>query len=209
MSREADIATQEGASAVGGFRMKGVLAGVLLGAAAGAAGTTMLNAVTYLDMVVRGRPASSTPQDTVEALAKKAHISIPGYGEDRTNRVTGLGSLTGISAGVGTGALLGLARAAGYRPGKVVSGLVASVVALLGTNGPMTVLGVTDPRTWEAKDWVADVIPHLAYGFLTAVVLDYLDCGSGAWPGSEEPCNPIGSRSEAATSFTGRYTLGG
>jgi hypothetical protein len=148
---------------------------MLLGAAAGAAGTTMLNAVTYLDMVARGRPASSTPEDTVEALLEKTHISIPGQGEDRTNRVTGLGALIGIAAGVGTGALLGLARAAGYRPGKVVSGLVATLGALLGTNGPMTVLGVTDPRSWAAEDWVADVIPHLAYGALTAVVLDDLD----------------------------------
>jgi hypothetical protein len=155
--------------------MKGLLRGILLGAAAGAAGTTMLNAVTYLDMVARGRPASSTPEDTVEALSEKTHISIPGQGEDRTNRVTGLGALTGIAAGVGTGALLGLARAAGYRPGKVVSGLVATLGALLGTNGPMTVLGVTDPRSWAAEDWVADVIPHLAYGALTAVVLDDLD----------------------------------
>ena len=155
--------------------MKGLLRGMLLGAAAGAAGTTMLNAVTYLDMVARGRPASSTPEDTVEALSEKTHISIPGQGEDRANRVTGLGALTGIAAGVGTGALLGLARAAGYRPGKVVSGLVATFGALLGTNGPMTVLGVTDPRSWAAEDWVADVIPHLAYGALTAVVLDDLD----------------------------------
>lgn len=158
--------------------MKGLLRGMLLGAAAGAAGTTMLNAVTYLDMVARARPASSTPQDTIEALSEKAHVSIPGKGEDRTNRVAGLASLTGIAAGVGTGALLGLARAAGYRPGKVVGGLVATLGALLGTNGPMTALGVTDPRSWAAKDWVADVIPHLAYGALTAVVLDDLDRGS-------------------------------
>ncbi|PZS32493.1 MAG: hypothetical protein DLM61_06785 [Pseudonocardiales bacterium] len=157
--------------------MRGLLAGMLLGAAAGAAGTTMLNTVTYLDMVARARPASTTPEDTVEALSKKTHISVPGQGEDRTNRVAGLGSLTGIAAGVGTGALLGLARAAGYRPGTVVTGLVATLGALLGTNGPMTVLGVTDPRTWAAKDWVADVIPHLAYGVLTAVVLNDLDHG--------------------------------
>jgi hypothetical protein len=44
----------------------------------------------------------------------------------------------------------------------------------------MTALGVTDLRSWAAKDWVADVIPHLAYGALTAVVLDDLDRGSRA-----------------------------
>lgn len=157
--------------------MKGLLTGMLIGAAAGAAGTTMLNAVTYLDVVARARPASNTPEDTVEALSKKTHIPIPGQGEDRTNRVAGLGPLTGIAAGVGTGALLGLGRAAGFRPGRVVSGLVATVGALLASNGPMTVLGVTDPRTWTAADWLADLIPHLAYGAVTAVVLDDLDHG--------------------------------
>jgi hypothetical protein len=45
----------------------GVLRLGLLGAAAGAAGTTALNTVTYLDMAVRGRPTSSTPEDIVEA----------------------------------------------------------------------------------------------------------------------------------------------
>ena len=37
---------------------------LLRGAAAGAAGSTALNAVTYLDMVVRGRGTSSTPERT-------------------------------------------------------------------------------------------------------------------------------------------------
>jgi hypothetical protein len=38
---------------------------ILRGVAAGAAGTTALNAVTYLDMVLRGRGASSTPEESV------------------------------------------------------------------------------------------------------------------------------------------------
>lgn len=42
---------------------------LLYGAAAGAAGTTALNVVSYGDMVVRGRPASSTPETIVPHLA--------------------------------------------------------------------------------------------------------------------------------------------
>jgi len=144
---------------------------LLLGAAAGAAGTTALNAVTYLDMVVRARPTSSTPEDTVEKLSEKLHIPIPGRGEARENRIAGLGPLTGLAAGVGVGALLGLACSAGWRPGRVVGGVVATVGALVGGNGPMVALGVTDPRTWAAKDWVSDIVPHLAYGVVTASVL--------------------------------------
>jgi len=155
--------------------MSRLLRGVLLGAAAGAAGTTALNATTYLDMSVRGRPTSSTPEDTVEALSGKVHVPVPGEGDTRDNRLAGLGPLTGLVAGVGTGALLGVARAAGWRPGLLAGSVAATLGALAGSNGPMTVLGVTDPRTWPASSWVADVVPHLVYGAVTAVVLDNLD----------------------------------
>lgn len=147
----------------------------LLGAAAGAAGTTALNGVTYIDMAVRGRPSSSTPEKTVETLSEKAHVPIPGEDEEEENRISGLGPLSGLLAGIGTGALLGLARAAGWRPGIAVSTAAATLGAMVGTTGPMTVLGVTDPRTWPAKSWVVDIVPHVAYGVVTAAVLDRLD----------------------------------
>jgi hypothetical protein len=35
----------------------------------------------------------------------------------------------------------------------------------------MTVLGVTDPRTWSASDWMSDVVPHVAYGAVTGSIL--------------------------------------
>src|SRR3954454_24077062 len=79
----------------------------LRGAAAGAAGTTALDLVAYLDMTVRGRPPSSTPERTVEKLAEKAHLTIPGQGAERANRLEGLGALTGLVAGVGVGGLFG------------------------------------------------------------------------------------------------------
>jgi hypothetical protein len=44
---------------------------MLRGAAAGAAGTTVLNAVTYVDMALRARPASSTPERTVDTIANR------------------------------------------------------------------------------------------------------------------------------------------
>jgi hypothetical protein len=81
--------------------------GLVIGAAAGAAGTTALNAVTYLDMAVRGRAASRTPENTVNKLASVAHVSIPGDDEARENRVAGLGPLTGLVAyGAVTAAVL-------------------------------------------------------------------------------------------------------
>jgi hypothetical protein len=34
----------------------------------------------------------------------------------------------------------------------------------------MVALGVTDPRTWPASSWLSDLLPHLAYGVVTAAV---------------------------------------
>ncbi len=62
-----------------------------------------------------------------------------------------------------------------YRPGLAVSGVVATVGALVASNGPMTMLGITDLRTWTITDWVSDVIPHLAYGAATAGLLRVLE----------------------------------
>ena len=144
---------------------------MLRGAAAGAAGTTALNVVAYLDMALRGRPASSTPQRTVERLAGTAHVAIPGEGVQRASRLEGLGALTGLVAGVGVGGLLGLARAAGFRAGT----LLTTATVLVSTNGPMTVLGITDPRTWSRADWISDIVPHLAYAAVVTSTMDALD----------------------------------
>ncbi|MET7519982.1 hypothetical protein ABZS88_42795 [Streptomyces sp. NPDC005480] len=155
------------------------LRGFLAGAAAGAAGTTVLDAVGYLDMVIRGRGASTTPEVTVERLSQTLHVRIPGDDNVRENRVKGLGPLTGMAAGVGMGGLLGFALSCGWRPGNAVLTATATAGALIGTNGPMTVLRVTDPRTWSRSDWVADIVPHVAYALVTVAVVRGL-----------EPCPP-------------------
>ncbi|SNS03129.1 hypothetical protein SAMN04488107_0943 [Geodermatophilus saharensis] len=158
-----------------GKRGISTLGWALRGAAAGAAGSTALNAVTYLDMTVRGRGTSSTPEQTVERLAEKAHVPIPGDEEHRQNRVQGLGPITGLVAGVGVGVGVGLLRASGFRSQPLVGTLLTTLAVLVAANGPMTVLGVTDPRTWSAADWAADVVPHLAYGAVVKTTMDAFD----------------------------------
>jgi hypothetical protein len=120
---------------------------------------------------VRGRPASSTPERTVERLAESAQLRVPGYGETQANRLEGLGALTGLVAGAGVGGLLGLARASGFRAGT----LLTTLTVLVSTNGPMTVLKVTDPRTWSVVDWISDLVPHLAYAAVVTNTLDALE----------------------------------
>jgi hypothetical protein len=154
-----------------------VVKGVLLGAAAGAAGTTALNLVTYLDMAVRGRPSSDTPERTAERAIEEVGVDLPGDEEAREHRLAGIGPLLGVVTGVGVGALLGGFRAAGWRASSTATAAVATAVALVGANTPMAALGVSDPRTWSATDWTADVVPHLAYGAVTAALLGTLDRG--------------------------------
>ena len=144
---------------------------LLWGAVAGAAGTTALNVITYADMALRGRAASSTPPDTVQALLDRTGLELPGADGKRENRLEALGALSGLAAGVGTGLLLGGLRAAGWRPGSRGTFALTSGVVLVAGNGPMTVLGVTDPRTWDANSWATDLVPHLAYAAAATYVL--------------------------------------
>jgi hypothetical protein len=150
---------------------------ILRGMAAGAAGTTALNAATYVDMTVRARPTSETPQQTVEAIEQKLPASIPGQGEERQNRVAGLSSLSGIATGVAIGAAAGLLRRIGLRLPFPVGAALTGLGAMATTDGSMAALRVSDPRTWSSADWLSDVVPHLIYGAVTWAVLEQLDRG--------------------------------
>jgi hypothetical protein len=149
--------------------------GILAGAAAGAAGTAALNATTYLDMVWRGRGSSSTPEETIEALEDRLPVTVPGEGDERGNRISGLASLTGMMTGIGIGAAFGVLRRAGLRPPLPVAGALIGLAAMASTDVSMTALRVSDPRGWSAGEWLSDLVPHLVYGAVTAAVLRALD----------------------------------
>jgi hypothetical protein len=157
-----------------GYRRTMVRA-LVQGAAAGAAGTAALDAATYLDMAVRGRAPSSVPQLAVEKMATHVGADVLGHGDTRQHRVEGLSSLSGIATGVGVGAVLGLLRRAGLRPGPVAGSLLTGAIAMAAANASLVRLGVTDPRRWSATDWAADALPHLAYGVVTHATLARLD----------------------------------
>ena len=125
---------------------------VARGALAGAAGTTALNAVTYLDMAVRGRPASSTPQETVERLLGLLRIPLPGDRDRREAVENGLGPLLGSVAGVAAGIGVAALRTTGHPRGRTATFVTTLAFAMLVGNGPMVVLGVTDPRSWSRAD---------------------------------------------------------
>jgi hypothetical protein len=144
---------------------------LMRGAAAGAAGTAALNAVTFADMAVRGRPASSVPQQAVELMAEHSGHPVPGEGEVRQNRLEGLGALSGIATGVGVGALAGLMRPVLAHLPTVLGATVLGGAAMAAANVPLQRMKLTDVSTWSASDWASDVVPHVAYGVVAQMVL--------------------------------------
>jgi hypothetical protein len=148
---------------------------LMCGAAAGAAGTTALNAATYLDMAVRGRPASTTPERSVEKLSEIAHVDVPGDPDTRRNRVEGLGPLLGAATGTAVGAVYGLLSFGDAPRPLSRGGLLAGALAMVAANGPLAALELSDPRSWTASEWLSDVLPHAAYGLVTALTFAATD----------------------------------
>lgn len=152
----------------------GMIRSIARGCAAGAAGTTALNAVTYADMALRGRSASSTPETAVDKITTRMGHPVPDT-SGRDNRLTGLGALSGIAVGTATGAAVSLIHRAGARGPLWLGGLLTGALAMALTDVPMARLGVSDPRTWSVRDWTADVVPHIAYGLVTYGVITASD----------------------------------
>ncbi|MFB7456069.1 MULTISPECIES: hypothetical protein [unclassified Streptomyces] len=144
-----------------------MIGSMVRGGVAGAAGTTVLNAVTYADMAWRGRPASQVPAQVVDKLAEDLGHPVAGPDDSRDNRLSGLGALSGIAVGVGTGTAVALARRAGVRMPWWLGGVVTGALAMAATDVPMARLGVSDPADWPAEDWLSDAVPHLLYGLVT------------------------------------------
>src|SRR4051812_16541304 len=96
-----------------------MLRSILIGTAAGAAGTCALNVVTYLDMTLRGRPSSDVPAQTAGKIAAKVGVDLDSHNPQQTKsereqeikaRQSGLGALMGFGVGIKLGALYGLLR---------------------------------------------------------------------------------------------------
>jgi hypothetical protein len=154
-----------------------MLRSVLVGTAAGAVGTAALNIATYADMASRGRPSSETPSKLVKNVAASAGIQ-PLAADDETaeNRRSGVGALLGYVNGIGVGAVYGLIRpAVRGRVPLLIAALAAGGAAMALSDVPATKSGATDPKTWGAAGWIADIVPHVLYGLALAFAFDALE----------------------------------
>jgi hypothetical protein len=140
---------------------------VVDGAVAGAVGSVALNVVSYVDMVLRARPASSTPEETARHVAGLAHVDL-GPEDRAANRRAGLGPLLGYGLGVAAGVVFAVLAARRRAPSLPVAVLLLGGGVMAASDASMTALGVTDPRRWSRTDWLSDAVPHLAYGMAAA-----------------------------------------
>lgn len=147
---------------------------LVLGATAGAVGTTVLNVVTYGDMLLRGRPSSSVPAKAAGKLADTVGftpLNIDNDAEDASYRREAAGALLGYVTGVGIGAAYVAGRGCGGAVNPVRTGVLLGLAAMVASDVPIALTGASDPRSWTRADWLSDLIPHLAYGLATAATL--------------------------------------
>ena len=160
---------------------------IVAGLVAGAAGTLALNVAGYVDMLVRGRPASRLPADVAGKLADEIGLPLdfdiesldPEADEDEVvvesrlaSRQEALGALLGYANGLGIGAVYGILRLVVPRPPTWLAGAALGSLAMAASDYPAAKLGLTDPQTWSREDWMADVVPHMVFGVVTAAVFE-------------------------------------
>ncbi len=147
------------------------------GLLAGAAGILALDAYTYLDMLVRGRPPSELPSTVVQKLADGAGIAplASDEGDAPKNRRSGAGALMGYGVGLGSAVAY-----AALRPSTqdwlpwAVGGVLLGGVTLVLSEGTATKLGATDWSQWTPSEWISDIVPRTLYGLTVAYVFE---CG--------------------------------
>ena len=140
----------------------------LQGLAAGCVGLVALEMTSYLDQYLRARPPSQSPTKLGERLGDQLGLEL-GEGKPRRNRASALGPL----AGYWDGLLLGVGWSIlAPSHASALSGTAALTAgAMVGSNGPLIALGITDPRSWSRDDWLTDLVPHLAYGLATTATV--------------------------------------
>jgi hypothetical protein len=147
------------------------------GLLAGATGTLMLNATSYLDMLIQGREASSMPAQMAGKLGEKANIETLAS-DNETPQAAARRSATGALMGQSIGLSLGLAyaalRSAGIRPPMPIAGIGLGLAAMAASDAPLTASGLTNPKEWPPRSWVSDIVPHMVFGFVAASAVNAL-----------------------------------
>jgi hypothetical protein len=137
--------------------------------AAGAAGSALLNAATYADMAIRGRPASKVPRRVIKEFARWGGVRrLP------RARTEGLSMLLGYADGLATGMLFGVLRPRARDVPWYFAGAGIAAYTLMLSEGIAIAMRKTDARKWGIAGLLEDVVPRLLYGCVTCLVYDAL-----------------------------------
>ena len=150
---------------------------LVAGAVAGAAGKMALDVTTYGDMVLRGRGSSSVPEETVRRMLGKFGIEpldkpSEELDEQNKNRQSALGPLAGYAVCCVVGAMFGAVSTLFKDVPALPKGVIIGALAMAASDVPAILVHATDPKEWGAAGWLSDIIPHVAYGLVTAAVCD-------------------------------------
>jgi uncharacterized membrane protein len=151
---------------------------IVTGVVAGAVGEMALNVVSYADMFVRARPASQMPAKVAGRIARMAGVELakPGERADKAEtRQEAGGALLGYLMAIGTAMAYAVLRRAGLRLPIPLAALTMGGAAMAISDTTATALGVADPAGWGTDGWLADIVPHTAYGLAAAATLEMID----------------------------------
>lgn len=131
-------------------------------------------------MALRGRQSSTMPAEVVRRLAQKAGIEPLAKPDDAAdsatkNRRSALGALSGYSVGLAIGTMYGLIQPYVKAVPMTAAAIGVGLLAMAATDAPAARLGATDLREWDAASWISDLVPHMAFGFVTVLVARALD----------------------------------
>jgi hypothetical protein len=150
--------------------MSRILSNLGLGLVAGAVGTETLNLMTYGDMALRGRGASSVPSKVAAALGADLHIKAitpENESSEAGNRRSAAGALLGYATGLSLGVIYGGLRATNFEANPLTTAIGLGIGAMAMGDVPAVVTGATNVREWGKSDWLSDIVPHIAYGLAT------------------------------------------
>jgi hypothetical protein len=69
-----------------------------------------------------------------------------------------------------------MGAAAGAAP-VALTGVALGAAAMAAADLPPILTATTNPREWGTSGWLADIVPHLAYGFVTAMAYEAFTAG--------------------------------
>lgn len=144
---------------------------LLVSVLAGSAGIIVMDASSYVDMLIRGRPASQVPSALASRITDALGVGLGQQADNRASALGGLlGNLTGLSIAVGYGIVRHF-RA----PRRTLSaGLAVGAAAMVASDVPIVAAGVSRLDQWGVTGWVADIVPHAVYGITTVAVYEAL-----------------------------------